>query len=90
MTIEESIQKDPEKFQALLDATTPEVQQALDEMSAKFDVIFGNAIKRYCEAEQVEAQLADYPTYKAMNRMITGKIDEIVKEHVKGKRADIL
>ena len=90
MTIEESIQKDPEKFQALLDEATPEVQQALNEMSAKFDTIFGNVIKKYCAAEQVEAQLADFPTYKTMNRMITGKIDEIVKEHINAKRADIL
>ncbi len=90
MTIEESIQKDPAKFEAALDEATPEVQQALKELSVKFDAIFGKVIKEYCAAEQVEAQLADYPTYKVMNRMITGKIDEITKEYIKGKRESIL
>ena len=89
MTIEESVKANPEKFQKTLDGTAPELQEALNNLSSKLDVIFGKAIKEYCEAEGVDSKLEDIPSYKIVNRMITGKIDEVVKEHIQGKRKDI-
>ena len=89
MTIEESARNNPEKFQAILDNTTPAVKAAMNELSAKLDVIFGGAIREYCEAEQVESDIAAIPTYKTVNKLITGKIDQLIKEHTKDKRRDI-
>lgn len=90
MTIEEKVMKDPEGFKAALEETTPAVQEALKEMSSKFDAIFGNVIRSYCESAQVESNVADIPSYKTVNKLITGKIDEIVKEYIKEKRKDIV
>lgn len=89
MTIEESIKRDPSKFQEIIDAKAPEVRTAMQELSAKLDVIFGTAIKEYCEAEGVEADVNAIPTYKTMNKMITGKLDALIGEHIKEKRKDL-
>ena len=90
MTIEESVSKTPEKFQAILDSATPAIKAAMNELSAKLDAIFAGAIREYCEAEHVESSIAAIPTYKTMNKLITGKIDELIKEHTKDKRKDIM
>ena len=90
MTIEESIKKDPSKFQAIVDAKAPEVRAAMQDLSVKLDAIFNGAIKEYCEAEGVEADIAAIPTYKTMNKIITGKLDRMIGEHVKEKRKDLL
>jgi hypothetical protein len=89
MTIEESIKKDPSRFQAIVDAKAPEVRAAMQELSVKLDEIFNGAIKEYCEAEGVEADIAAIPTYKTMNKIITGKLDIMIGEHVKEKRKDL-
>lgn len=89
MTIEESVRNSPAKFQAILDNTTPAVKEAMNELSAKLDIIFNGAIREYCDAEGCEAKIDDIPTYKTLNKMITGKIDEVTREHIKGKRKDI-
>ena len=90
MTIEESVKANPEKFQKIVDAKAPDVQKALEELSSKFDAIFGGAIREYCEAEKVESEIKDIPTYKTVNKIITSKIDEVTKEHIKDKRKDIV
>ena len=90
MTIEENVKKDSTKFQAVLEGTTPAVQEALSELSGKLDSIFGGVIKQYAESEQLEVNMEEIPTYKTINTLITGKIDEIVKEYIKEKRNDIL
>ena len=89
MTIEESVKSNPEKFQKIMDAKAPEMQKALVELSAKLDVIIGSAVKEYCEAEKVEFVIGDVPTYKNMNRIISRKIDDVTREHIKEKRKDI-
>lgn len=89
MTIEESVKSNPEKFQAILETKVPAVKEAMNELSAKLDTIFNSAIKEYCGAEGCEAKIEDIPTYKTLNKLITGKIDELVKEHIKDKRKDI-
>ena len=89
MTIEESVKANPAKFQSIVDTKTPDLQKALEELSSKLDVIFGAAIREYCESANLEFDIGDIPTYKAVNRIITGKIDEVAKEHIKDKRKDI-
>ena len=89
MTIEESVKNNPEKFQAILDNTTPAIKAAMNELSAKLDIIFGGAIREYCEKEHVESDIAAIPTYKTVNKLITGKIDELIREHTRDKRKDI-
>ena len=89
MTIEESIVKDSSKFEAVLATKVSEVQAAMKELSAKLDAIYGGAIKEYCEAEQVEADIDAIPSYKAMNKLITGQLDTLIGEHIKEKRKDL-
>ena len=89
MTIEESVKNNPEKFQAILETKIPAIKEAMNELSAKLDGIFNGAIKEYCDAESCEVKIEDIPTYKTLNRMITGQIDEVMKEHIKDKRRDI-
>lgn len=89
MTIEESVKNNPAKFREILDNTAPDIKAAMNELSAKLDVIFGGAIREYCETEHVESDIAAIPTYKTVNTMITGKIDELIKDHIKDKRKDI-
>lgn len=90
MTIEEKVKKDPEGFKAAVEETTPAVREALKELSVKFDAIFDGVIKKYSESAQVEANIADISSYKSVNKIITGKIDEIVKDYIKDKRKDIM
>ena len=89
MTIEESIIREPGKFQKIIDNKAPEVRTAMQELSAKLDVIFGAAIKEYCEKTGAEANVNAIPTYKTMNKMITGKLDALIGEHIKAKRKDL-
>ena len=89
MTIEESVVKDSSKFEAVLATKVTEVQAAMKELSAKLDVIYGGAIKEYCEAEQVEANVDEIPSYKTVNRLITGQLDLLIGEHIKEKRKDL-
>ena len=89
MTIEESIKKDPTKFQAALETAVPDVKKAMDDLSVKLDEIFGKTIKDYCAAENVEANIDDIPTYKTMNKMITEKLDVLIGEQVKEKRKNL-
>lgn len=89
MTIEESIKKDPTGFRKILDSKEADVKAAMNDLSAKLDVIFGAAIREYCEQNGVEAEVNAIPTYKAMNRMITGKLDALIGEHIKEKRKDL-
>ena len=89
MTIEESVRNNPAKFQTILETRTPAVREAMNELSAKLDGIFSGAIREYCDAEGCDAKIEDIPDYKTMNKLITGKIDELIKEHIKGKRKDI-
>ena len=37
-----------------------------------------------------EVNMSEIPNYKTLNKLITGKIDEVVKEYTKDKRNDIL
>ena len=89
MTIEESIIRDPSKFQEIIDDKAPEVRAAMQELSAKLDMIFGAAIKEYCEETGAEADVNAIPSYKTMNKMITGKLDALIGEHIKAKRKDL-
>lgn len=89
MTIEESIKKDPTKFQEILDTKDADVKAAMNDLSAKLDVIFGAAIKEYCEQTGTEADVNAIPTYKTMNKMITEKLDVLIGEHIKEKRKDL-
>ena len=89
MTIEESVRNNPGKFQTIINTKEPEVREALNELSAKLDVSFNGVINEYCDAEGCEVKIEDIPDYKTMNRLITGKIDELVKEHIRNKRGDI-
>ena len=89
MTIEESVKNNPEKFQAILETKVPAVKEAMNELSKKLDIIFNGAIKEYCDAEGCDAKIENIPTYKTLNKLITGQIDALVKEHVKNKRKDI-
>ena len=89
MTIEESVKNNPEKFQAILETKVPAVKEAMNELSKKLDIIFNGAIREYCDAEGCDAKIENIPTYKTLNKLITGQIDALVKEHVKNKRKDI-
>ena len=89
MTIEESVRNNPEKFQAILETKVPAMEEALNELSAKFDAVFNSTIREYCAAEGCEVKMEDIATYKTMNRLISGKIDELVKGHIKDKRKDV-
>ena len=89
MTIEESIIRDPSKFQEIIDDKAPEVRAAMQELSAKLDMIFGAAIKEYCEETGAEADVNAIPSYKTKNKMITGKLDALIGEHIKEKRKDL-
>ena len=89
MTIEESIKRDPTKFQEILDTKEAEVKAAMIDLSSKLDVIFGAAIKEYCEQTGAEADVNAIQTYKTMNKMITGKLDTLIGEHIKEKRKDL-
>ena len=89
MTIEEKVQQNPEEFKALLDTKTETIQAALRALSQSFDIIFNDVIKEYCKKNGAEFDMNAIPTYKTMNKMITGKIDSVVAEYTASKRKDL-
>ena len=89
MTIEESVKKDPQGFREIMDSRTKDIKEALNDLSAKLDVIIGGAIREYGEKTGAEADLSDIASYKNMNRIITGKLDEMIREHTIEKRKDL-
>ncbi|MBR3533049.1 MAG: hypothetical protein IKN80_04110 [Clostridiales bacterium] len=42
----------------------PDIQTALNDLSAKLDAIFAYAIGEYCKAENDEYVVADVPSYR--------------------------
>ena len=56
MTIEESVSKNPERFQEILNSKVPAIKETMNELSAKLDIIFKEAIKEYCDVEGCEAK----------------------------------
>ena len=89
MAIEESIKTNPTQFEEIMDTKTPEIKAALIELSAKLDVIINGAIKEYSAETDAEVDMSAIPSYKAMNKIITGKLDKIIGEHIKEKRTDL-
>ena len=89
MTIEESVKKDPQGFREILDARTGDIKGALNDLSAKLDVIIGGAIREYGEKTGTEVDISNIPSYKALNKIITGKLDDMIGEHIAEKRKDL-
>ena len=89
MTIEESIKTNPTPFEEIMDTKAPEIKAALKDLSAQLDVIINGAIKEYSAETGAEVDMSAIPSYKAMNRIITGKLDKIIGEHIKEKRKDL-
>ena len=89
MTIEESVKKDTQGFREILDTRTKDIKDALNDLSAQLDVIIGGAIREYGEKTGTEVDINDIPSYKALNRIITGKLDEMIREHTAEKRKDL-
>ena len=89
MTIEESIKTNPTPFEEIMDTKAPEIKAALIGLSTQLDVIINGAIKQYAAETGAEVDMNAIPSYKAMNRIITGKLDKIIGEHIKEKRKDL-
>jgi putative sterol carrier protein len=89
MTIEESIKKNPTPFEEIMDTKAPEIKAALKELSSQLDIIINGAIKEYAAETGAEVDMSAIPSYKAMNKIITGKLDKIIGEHIKEKRKDL-
>ena len=89
MTIEESIKKNPTPFEEIMDTKAPEIKAALKELSSQLDIIINGAIKEYSSETGTEVDMSAIPSYKAMNKIITGKLDKIIGEHIKEKRKDL-
>ena len=89
MTIEESIKKNPTPFEEIMDTKAPEIKAALKELSSQLDIIINGAIKEYSAETGAKVDMSAIPSYKAMNKIITGKLDKIIGEHIKEKRKDL-
>ena len=89
MTIEESVKKNPQGFRETLDTRTNDIKDALNDLSARLDVIIGGAIREYGEKTGTEVDIGSIPSYKALNKIITGKLDEMIREHTAEKRKDL-
>ncbi|MBR6186169.1 MAG: hypothetical protein IKQ41_07885 [Clostridia bacterium] len=89
MTIEESVQKNPAGFQEILDARTADIQRALNDLSTQLDGIFGGAIREYAAKTGTEVNMDGISSYKTLNRLITGKLDSMIREHIREKRKDL-
>ena len=89
MTIEENVKKDPQGFREILDTRTKDIKQALNDLSARLDLIIGGAIHEYGEKTGAEVKIDNIPSYKTLNKIITGKLDEMIREHTAEKRKDL-
>ena len=89
MTIEDSIKTNPTPFEEIMDTKAPEIKAALKELSSQLDIIINGAIKEYAAETGAEVDMSAIPSYKAMNKIITGKLDKIIGEHIKEKRKDL-
>ena len=89
MTIEESVKKDTQGFRDILDIRTEDIKDALNDLSAKLDGIIGGAIREYGEKTGAEVDISSIPSYKSLNKIITGKLDEMIREHTVEKRKDL-
>ena len=89
MTIEESVKRNPQEFREILDARSGDIKDALNDLSARLDVIIGGAIREYGEKTGTEVDIGNIPSYKALNRIITDKLDDMIREHTIEKRKDL-
>lgn len=89
--LEQSIENNPEEFAAIIDETAPEVKQAMEELSKRLDAIFGAKIRAYAAEKGVELDDGEKfgKSYHEMNRIICGKLDKMIGEHIKEKRANM-
>ena len=89
MTIEENVKKDPQGFREMLDTRTKDIKEALNDLSARLDLIIGDAIREYGEKTGAEVKINNISSYKTLNKIITGKLDEMIREHTAEKRKDL-
>ena len=89
MNIEELVKKDPTGFQNVLDTRTEDIKDAMDDLSARLDAIIGGAIREYAGQSGAEVDIGQIPSYKALNKIITGKLDQMIGEQIREKRKDL-
>ena len=86
MNIEESVKKNPEKFEKVFNGKKDDVAFAVKDLSQKLDIVIWGAMNEYAKEENVDANLTDIKTYKTLNKIVTKKIDEILNELLLEKR----
>ena len=52
-------------------------------------MIIGGAIREYGEKTGTEVDISNIPSYKALNKIITRKLDDMIREHIAEKRKDL-
>ena len=63
-----------------MDTKAPEIKAALKELSSQLDIIINGAIKEYSAETGAEVDMSAIPSYKAMNKIITGSAGGIAEE----------
>jgi len=80
MTIEERVKQNPESLLILVNNKKEDFKFAFKSLSQSLDNIIGAVIRDYAAKENAEYNLDDVKEYSEINKIITAKIDQMMKE----------
>lgn len=80
MTIEERVKQNPESLLILVNNKKEDFKFAFKSLSQSLDNIIGAVIRDYVVKENAEYNLDDVKEYSEINKIITAKIDQMMKE----------
>ena len=80
MTIEERVKQNPESLLILVNNKKEDFKFAFKSLSQSLDNIIGAVIRDYAVKENAEYNLDDVKEYSEINKIITAKIDQMMKE----------
>ncbi len=80
MTIEERVKQNPESLLVLVNNKKEDFKFAFKSLSQSLDNIIGAVIRDYAAKENAEYNLDDIKEYSEINKIITAKIDQMMKE----------
>ena len=82
MNIEESVKKNPEKFEKVLAGKKEDIEFAFKDLSQKLDIVIWGAIAEYAKAEAVDANVDEMAAYEHVKQLISKNIDKTVGEYL--------
>ena len=85
MNIEESVKKNPEIFEKILNSKKEDLIYAFKDLAQKLDIVIWSAMAEYAKEASVEANVQNVKDYKTVDALVQHQLDLMMKEFLKAQ-----